>query len=735
MPEAVYQSSLQAGYRSEKQDLDLHTGDLKLTAVKRESRNVSHVTLSLSNVSPMFQGFNPDAPLEFILRSSLTQLGVDAHFAAADLKADTVNRSVSAEGKLLARTPLGVLTLDYIDVGSRVGKIFCPQQHRLLRTIEHFEQIRDSKDMRGQPLIVVGKAMANGAMHDDKARVEVHGGRLVLYLPVRQGVVRYDGDVPGMLPTIGLALKAGKDFKSLVQLHQSFAPDHTRVGRPNDVLLVKSAPLKLRTLFGRVVSELLPPGLKCASSSIIEPQLDEVDVKDRTFVFSGESTEELTHIPIEFYCLEGFREQLPLELRPTLMQISQDPAAIGAVFKTAPQECKSCCFFATTARSVTELRTSDWVEAEPHKLEGHEQIMDSVQRRDQATRYLYQQPEYPVLSAINVGDITSDGILLTRYYPSPIIKSLLLGRQVMKRVRAIFFTNVSRTFGSFFSQEDRAMMIDLNTFGIQLYFYEESTGKMYQFIRRQGGDCGMFVPLDRRAEYLNSTFFGVYGSNLVAGDFESELTLVMKGVLEMKKTTKHPMLAGRPLSLVTGGGPGAMEVGNRVAKGLGIISCGMFVDFGAMAKKPGVTINEQKKNPYVEAFMTYRPEKLVERQSDFNLDFPIFLVGGVGTDFEYALEEVRRKVCTVPPHPLVLFGSVEHWGAKIGGRFKANAAAGTIKGSEWLSNIPYIVSTGKQALAVYKRYFDGTLPIGPANPPNPVGYVVVDDAFVAAAGL
>jgi predicted Rossmann-fold nucleotide-binding protein len=240
------------------------------------------------------------------------------------------------------------------------------------------------------------------------------------------------------------------------------------------------------------------------------------------------------------------------------------------------------------------------------------------------------------------------------------------------------------------------------------------------------------VPMDRRTEYLDSTIFGVYGSNLVAGDFEAELRRLMEGVLRLKANCTHPLLnADKPLCLVTGGGPGAMEVGNRVAKSLGILSCGLFVDFGSLARKPGATINEQKKNPYVEAYMTYRPSKLVERQSDFNLDFPIFLTGGIGTDFEYALEEVRRKVGTARIHPMLLFGTPEHWGGKITGRYLENLRGGTIKGSEWISTVPWVVGNGHEALAVLTRFFCGTLPIGPGHPSNERGFMVADEAFMA----
>ena len=178
----------------------------------------------------------------------------------------------------------------------------------------------------------------------------------------------------------------------------------------------------------------------------------------------------------------------------------------------------------------------------------------------------------------------------------------MLSRGVNGRIKSIVFTHVSRSYGSFFSQEDRAMLIDLCNFGIRVYHLEPATNRMLMFMRR--GDSGLFVPLGRRKDFANATFFGVYGSNLLEGDFAGELRRMLQGVLEIRKTSAHPLLnPAKPLALITGGGPGAMEVGNHVATELGFLSCGMFVDFGSLSRKPGSNINEQKKNPFVEAYM------------------------------------------------------------------------------------------------------------------------------------
>ena len=136
-------------------------------------------------------------------------------------------------------------------------------------------------------------------------------------------------------------------------------------------------------------------------------------------------------------------------------------------------------------------------------------------------------------------------------------------------------------------------------------------------------------------------------------------------------------------------------------------------------------IEEQSQNPYVDIKMTYRLDRLVERQAEFNLDFPIFLQGGIGTDFEYTLEEVRRKVGSTAATPVLLFGSVDYWKEKVSSRFQCNLKSGTIVGSEWVSNCFFCIQTANQGLKVYRRFFTGNLDIGPRGPICNEGFVII----------
>ncbi|CCW72264.1 unnamed protein product [Phytomonas sp. Hart1] len=704
---------------------DLATKDAEITSCTRVDRKISQVVAVLNYIHPKFRGLVKGVKCDFVLRSSITQLGVNADNVKISI--DRTKNIATITLDLVAISPLAVLTLDHIAVGAFIGKIFAIERNRVVSNPEYITRLLESFNPEGQRLLMYGQ---NDQLDWD---LKIIDNRVIAFLPVLPGVFTFTGEIHDLLPTIGVALKKGVPYKDLIRLHQQFNDDHTRVCTTGSVLKVRGYAMHFRTLFGYVVDEYLPPGLHSMGSRVIEPEDRYAyhHLRDRTFVFYGDSTTELTHIPIEFYTLESYREQVPFALRKTLATRCANPADILHVFKKAPKGNQPCCAYLCKGGQFYEMTKDDWIVSDPKKTTYAEWFNPDEQRR-LVKHYIYQQPEYSILSAIASDDITSDGVLATRYFPSPCLKSLILSSAVCNKLRAIFFCKPSRQYGDFFSQEDVALLGDFTTFGISVFNVNESSGEVYQYIRRPERNTGQFVPLERRHEYLNSTMFGVYGSNLIAGDFEAELIYLLNGILQIKKTCKHPLLnPTKPLSLVTGGGPGAMEVGNHVAKSLGILSCGLIVDFRSAASVPGSNINEQRQNPYVESFFAYRCNNLVERQSDFNLDFPIFLIGGIGTDFEYALEEVNRKVGAVSPTPIILFGAVEYWTSKISYRYHENCRKRTIKGSEWLSTIPWVVSTGKEALEVYRDFFDGVLPIGAGHPVNERGFMIARDYLLS----
>jgi hypothetical protein len=303
---------------------------------------------------------------------------------------------------------------------------------------------------------------------------------------------------------------------------------------------------------------------------------------------------------------------------------------------------------------------------------------------------------------------------------------MLLNDQIQRCLKRIYLQYASCSHNGFFSHEDRAMLVDLAKFGIPTFWVDQLSGKILQYALKPEKEAGLFVPVPLVELFRKATFLGVYGSNLQEGSFEKELKALLEGVLAMRSEMSHPLLSKEtPLALLTGGGPGAMEVGNRVAKSTGLLSCANIVDFSSPDK---AVVNEQKQNPYIDAKMTYRLDRLVERQAEFYLDFPIFLPGGIGMDFEYTLEEVRRKTGSCPANPVLLFGEPNYWRRKVTSRFQLNRETGTIKGSEWVSNCFYCVQNAQQGLWVLRNFFEGKLKIGKTG-------LIYDEGFVDVSRL
>ena len=587
-----------------------------------------------------------------------------------------------------------------------------------MRDPEYLLRMFGRTDRQGRPLLSLG-----GPKGRDELLLEKIDGRTVAFLPLQEGVLTYDENaILGMLPTIGKAL-AHPNFRlrTLIQLDQNWLPLAKRRVAKGEILLVRTAPLHIRTAYGKVVDALLPPGINHTTANVLEP---DTKASGDVYELYGSSDEELHVMPVEFFTLEPHREHVFFADRDQLQSSLENSDVLFNAFKTAPMPLSNrAAVFVVKGEQLLTLQPQQWISRETHMSE-FPGLFYPAQQALLVQRYIEQQADYPFLKAIEDGLITSQGILLARYFPSPLMKRLLLSDRVQRCLKGIYFQYPSLAYGNFFSHEDRSLLLDLAKFGIPVYWVDETSGNVLQYIPKPNKDSGMFVPEPLIDTFVKATAFGIYGSTLLHGNFEDELAAMMRGIIAMRSEIDHRLLNPEtPIALVTGGGPGLMEVGNRVAKRVGVLSCANIVDF---RNSSNLNIKEQTQNPYIEAKMTYRLDKLVERQSEFNLDFPIILTGGYGTDFELSLEEVRRKVGSMEPTPVLLFGTPDYWRQKITPRYQCNLKAGTIVGSQWVSNCFYCVNNAEQGLKVYRQYFSNSLSIGPNFPPSSDGFVTIN---------
>lgn len=696
---------------------DLVTPDGFIVKCTRTSPRTLEVHLRIENISPVFRGFSIDKEHVFFnLKSSLAQLGLNSR--TKEIVLDSKHATADLRIMLDAYGEMGSCVLDVLDNGAHIGKLFAADPRRRVKYPDYLLRMFGRTDREGRPLLALG-----GPRGRDDLLLERIEGHTVAFLQLLTGVISYDVKAAfGLLPTIGRALRQPAfRVRNLVQLNQTSLPSAERKVAPNTMLLVHTVPLHIRTAYGKVVSSLLPPGFAHTTADVLEP---DTTASGDVYELFGEAEEEIAVMPVEFYTLDPYREHVFFADRDQLQHSLEDPRSLFRAFDTAPKgPALRAATYVVKGEQLLNLNRQSWIAKQTEKapLPGP---FYPQQQALLAEKYIEQQPCYPFLKSIQDGLITSQGILLTRYFPSPFMKRLFLSDLVQRSLQAIYFQFPSLTHGNYFSHEDRSFLLDLAKFGISAYWVDLTSNAVLQYVPKPGKDTGMFVPLPLVDDFVRATIFGIYGSALVSGNFAKELSELLRGLQEMKATFNHPMLNSMtPLALVTGGGPGVMEVGNRVAKRLGILSCADIVEFST---SPRLNVKEQEENPYIEAKMTYRLDRLIERQAEFNLDFPIILPGGFGTDFEQSLEEVRRKTGAASPTPILLFGDKHYWKRKITARFTVNREIGTIAQSEWISNCFYCVQSAKQGLKVYRDYFAHTLPIGPAAPTSPDGFITVD---------
>ena len=690
---------------------DLVTPDGFIKEIRPLDEKRKMAAIQIDHIFPGFRGYEIDPSLVFFnLKSTLAQIGLEA--ISRSITYDQTQGSAHVEVELIAYGALAVSMLNRLGTSAYIGKLFAADDRRRVRNPDYLLRMLGRSDAKGRPLLSLGGLEGSGDLV-----LEKNNGRTVAFLSLRNGCIAYAPTVYEFLSTLDLALNKNlAHTRQLLHLHHLWKEGAPRIATQGEILLVRTAPLHVRTVYARVVNELLPQGYHHTSASVLQP---DTTASGDIYELYGNSHQIIDDIPLEFYTLEPHREHVFFSDRDQLVADLEHPKRLFDAFATAPgpQELLASVFI-VKGTQMQELQSKDWVTREPlkHDFPG---LAHPSRQALIVEKYIENQPQYPFLKAIEDGLITSQGVLLSRHFPTPLLKRMLLNDLVARSLKRIYFEYPSCSHDGFFSHEDRALLLDLAKFGIPTYWVDQTSQNILQFVLRSEKDAGLFVPLALVETFRKATVFGVYGSNLQQGVFEQELRTLLQGILHLRDQVTHPLLCrGTPLALVTGGGPGAMEVGNRVAKDLDILSCANIVDFRA----EDAVINEQKQNPYIEAKMTYRLDRLVERQAEFYLDFPIFLPGGIGMDFEYCLEEVRRKTGSCPANPILLFGELDYWRRKVTSRFQLNRETGTIKGSEWVSNCFYCIQTAEQGLSVYKQFFENTLPIGSNGP-------IYDDGF------
>lgn len=526
---------------------DLATPDGFITQLKARPDGSYDAVVRIEKISPAFVGYKIDkADIFFNFKSTLAQLGMNA--IGKEFSLDPKAGAAEVYIHLVGIDPLGKEMLKYIPKGAYIGKLFAADPRRRVRTPDYLIRMFGRCDRHGRPLLSLG-----GENRDQLVLKKVNE-RLVAFLSLKRGRLAYDKTIVGTLPLIGKALMHPEiSLRGLLKLEQVWKEGEPPVVKNGEILLVKTEPLHIRTVFGRVVEDLLPEGVHHTSASILDPT---TRASGDVYELFGSSKKELVEIPLEFYTLEPHREHVFFVDRDQLQSALEQSRAIFRAFDTAPRHSDlHTAMFIVKGEQLLNLKESDWISRKPVKS-AFPGLIHPGRQALMVERYIEEQPSYPFLKSIEKGLITSEGILFTRYFPSPLMKKMLIGDTVQRNLKALYFEKPSFSSGNFFSHEDRSMLLDLAKFAIPVFWADRETGSILQYVPKPEKDCGMFVPLPLVDTFLKATYFGVYGSNLMpAADFEKELTALFEGIKMMRQEVSHPLLKEKtPIALVTGGG-------------------------------------------------------------------------------------------------------------------------------------------------------------------------------------
>nr|CRI42605.1 Uncharacterized protein BN1224_DC9_BS_00880 [Chlamydia pneumoniae] len=664
--------------------------------LKKLSPHIYEGEVLIENIPAYFLGFHlAQQCIQVNLKSSLAQLGVEA--VLNHLELNKARKEARLHVLFMSQDPIATAMLELLEPGSFVCKLFAADDRRLVRSPCYLNRMFTHTDRTGSPLLRFGKKL------EHFITLEIINDRLVVFLPILPGTICYEETIYGFLPLMSKSLtRPHLKIRKFLPLYQ-MVTDRPPVPEDHKILLIKTEPLHIRTVFARVVQDLLPQGLRHTAADILEPTTQE---SGDIYEFYGSTSEPIERIPLEFFTLEPYKEHSFFFYRDMLQETLESPQEVFRVFESIPEGEDQATMFISKGSELLELSQDSWI-IKPRISPPDERHAREIQK------YIEDQPCFPFLKAMETDHITSQGVLFSRYFPSASLKGMFLSNYSRYYLQHIYFQIPSPTSGEFFSNRDRSFLLDLYFAGISVFWADLESKRLLQYIKRRNKDVGMFVPKYQAEQFAQSYFIGIHGSCLIAGDYDEFLRELLTGMHTLSQQFTIPEFPPQtPLAILTGGGSGAMELANRVATELSILSCGNLISLDTT-------------NAYVEAKMSYAIPDLLERQADFHVDLAVFVIGGMGTDFELLLELISLKTGKKALVPVFLIGPVDYWKSKITALYNSNHAVGTIRGSEWVHNCLFCLSSAKAGIEIFRRYLNHTLPIGPEHPVPEDGFVIV----------
>lgn len=345
----------------EAKHLDLVTPDGIITNLSRIDEKNAEALVFINHISPIFVGFHIDiSHVFFNIKSTLAQLGING--LGKDYVLDEKNGCAEVKVLLSAIGSIGQEMLKNIEEGAYIGRLFAADERRRVRDPDYLFRLFGRSDRWGKPLLSLG-----GLHGSDDLILDKVDGRTIAYLSLLNGRIEYAPTLQGFLKTLAKALKANISMREVLRLHQEWKPHLPRNVEEDELLLVRTLPLHIRTVFGHVAEELLSSGFHHTTASILQP---DTSASGDIYELYGKSKRELTDIPIEFYTLEPYREHVYFSDRDQLQTCLEDNKRLFEAFNTAPQPLENpTAAFIVKGEQLINLKAENWIMREPRYQE------------------------------------------------------------------------------------------------------------------------------------------------------------------------------------------------------------------------------------------------------------------------------------------------------------------------------------------------------------------------------
>ncbi len=649
---------------------DVITDDGYLWAVAREAEAL-RVIVAFDNISQRFVDRLASGEVQFVLRSRICQLGLDAELNHIERRSGGGGRlecTVTirhSHGLCLAEAVVDFLANCRKHVP--LGKLFNRIPERQLDFDDIVRNLGHSVD--GAPVIEVNEY--SQAVED----------MIVVPLDAIVYEIDYGGSINGEQILYLLTQGTRKDLDLLRRPVPSKTPHAVK---PHGWLLSRLPLFVVREHFAFIDRPMLGgrpvPGLRHASAKLFDPlSYRGITTQAMVEVFNDTGEElRVDGLGLKLYRPERRRCSVQAPCTSRLAGLVAPASAIrermDASLKGSEigggKRIKHAAFIVDPAEldKLDRLKSSAVVEAR-----------DRTSPETAPALSVLECPEHDILEEIAGGYIKATGFLLSYYFPRWDIGSRI--EACKDKLCALVFRCPSYSNGLFFSEYDVLRLKYFRDLGIRILWMRDDGPYEYQ-IRN---DCGFFLKEELAEAFRNATFFACYGSS---AQVDPSVERDLPGFFD-----RLSALFGQ-IGVVTGGGPGLMEVVNRVATRQGILSasCGLSTEFSSFP---------QDVNQHCNIVMYFDEYCRHIRQKNFAIArFPVFFPGGLGTLEEVGIEMCNWKLGVRRPAPYVFVGG-DYWHAMMA-HLEHAAAAGMID-PKTLRNL-FVVQDLAEAASVYERF-------------------------------